>query len=156
MGMEGGSSACQWRWSTAGLDALERASVLQAEATLALDRAAKTWARCRQSRLRSIYLRYDVRRSRRDRLGTVLDMAMPAPDEDPLSTPDSLIERIGNLERALINRDLIGQAKGILMERFKLDADEAFELLRFASQHENRKVSGVADDLVRTGEWPHT
>src|SRR3954466_14175936 len=52
---------------------------------------------------------------------------------------------------ALVNRDIIGQAKGILMERFKLTADQAFDVLAKVSQDTNRKVYAVAQDLTRTG-----
>ena len=52
---------------------------------------------------------------------------------------------------ALVNRDLIGQAKGILMERFKITAAQAFEVLAKVSQDTNRKLYAVADDLTRTG-----
>src|SRR3954471_6207676 len=54
---------------------------------------------------------------------------------------------------ALVNRDLIGQAKGILMERFKITSDQAFAVLAKVSQDTNRKVSAVAEDLARTGMW---
>ncbi|HEV7212691.1 MAG TPA: GAF and ANTAR domain-containing protein [Blastococcus sp.] len=54
---------------------------------------------------------------------------------------------------ALINRDVIGQAKGILMERFKITSDQAFAVLAKVSQDTNRKVSAVAEDLARTGMW---
>lgn len=53
-----------------------------------------------------------------------------------------------NLERALANRDLIGQAKGILMAEQRCSADEAFDLLRSASQRLNRKLTAVARDVV--------
>jgi GAF domain-containing protein len=52
---------------------------------------------------------------------------------------------------ALASRDIIGQAKGILMERFKLTADQAFDVLAKVSQDANRKVYAVAEDLTRTG-----
>jgi GAF domain-containing protein len=52
---------------------------------------------------------------------------------------------------ALANRDIIGQAKGILMERFKITADQAFEVLAKVSQDTNRKVYAVAEELTRTG-----
>lgn len=56
------------------------------------------------------------------------------------------------LRAAVLNRDLIGQAKGILMERHRITADAAFALLAGASQHRNIKLSEVAADLVATGE----
>jgi GAF domain-containing protein len=52
---------------------------------------------------------------------------------------------------ALVNRDVIGQAKGILMERFKITADQAFDVLAKVSQDTNRKLHAVAEDLTRTG-----
>ena len=54
---------------------------------------------------------------------------------------------------ALVNRDLIGQAKGILMERFKITSEQAFAVLAKVSQDTNRKLSAVAEDLARTGMW---
>jgi len=59
-----------------------------------------------------------------------------------------------NLQRALESRAVIDQAKGILMERHKLTADQAFQELVHASMHANRKVRDVADHLVMTGELP--
>ena len=52
------------------------------------------------------------------------------------------------LEEAIATRDLIGQAKGILMAQRGVDADEAFDVLRRASQHLNRKLRDVARDVV--------
>ena len=57
-----------------------------------------------------------------------------------------------NLRVALESRDVIGQAKGILMERFRLSADEAFELLVAASQQAHVKLRTVAERLTLTGE----
>jgi GAF domain-containing protein len=55
------------------------------------------------------------------------------------------------LERALRNRDVIGQAKGILMSRHGLSADAAFEMLRTHSQATNCKLVAVAERVVETG-----
>lgn len=63
------------------------------------------------------------------------------------------IERAG-LREALQSRDLIGQAKGILMERHKLTADEAFELLRDVSSTQNVKVRDLAEQVTETGVLP--
>jgi GAF domain-containing protein len=57
-----------------------------------------------------------------------------------------------NLQVALESRAAIDQAKGILMERYKLTPDQAFQLLARASMTTNRKVRDIADHLVRTGE----
>ncbi|GAA0476836.1 hypothetical protein Aca07nite_84930 [Actinoplanes capillaceus] len=58
------------------------------------------------------------------------------------------------MHRALSTRDVIGQAKGILMERQRLSAGEAFDLLRRVSQRLNRKLADVAEQLTETGEVP--
>lgn len=55
------------------------------------------------------------------------------------------------LGQALVSRDLIGQAKGILTERYKISGDRAFLLLTRVSQNSNRKLHDVADELVRHG-----
>ncbi|WP_222853385.1 ANTAR domain-containing protein [Fodinicola acaciae] len=52
------------------------------------------------------------------------------------------------LREALLSRDLIGQAKGILMERRGCSADEAFDVLRRTSQDLNLKLSAVAEAVV--------
>jgi GAF domain-containing protein len=59
-----------------------------------------------------------------------------------------------NLQTALESRAVIDQAKGILMERFKISADASFQLLARASMKANRKLRDIADHLVTTGELP--
>ena len=61
-------------------------------------------------------------------------------------------ELAGNLQAALESRAVIDQAKGILMERHKLTAEQAFEVLAQASMRGNIKLRDVADHLVRTGD----
>jgi AmiR/NasT family two-component response regulator len=61
-----------------------------------------------------------------------------------------------NLRAALVNRDVIGQAKGILMERLKIDQIEAFRLLSQASQRSNRKLIAIAEELTLTGDLRST
>ncbi|WP_141280424.1 GAF and ANTAR domain-containing protein [Pseudonocardia hydrocarbonoxydans] len=58
------------------------------------------------------------------------------------------------LREALGRRDVIGQAKGILIERHRLTADAAFSRLSVASQAANVKLVEVAEHLVCTGELP--
>ncbi|MGV9670629.1 GAF and ANTAR domain-containing protein [Gordonia sp. NPDC003504] len=55
------------------------------------------------------------------------------------------------LRRALSSRDLIGQAKGMLMERYRIDADAAFYLLAKLSQESNTKLVDVAGGVVAAG-----
>jgi GAF domain-containing protein len=66
----------------------------------------------------------------------------------------SAVERAEHLEVALDSRGTIDQAKGILMERYKLTADQAFQALARVSMERNVRVREVADRLVRTGEFP--
>jgi len=58
------------------------------------------------------------------------------------------------LQIAVESRDVIGQAKGILMALHKISAEEAFALLRRTSQEQNTKLRDIAEWLVRTGELP--
>ncbi|HEY2190887.1 MAG TPA: GAF and ANTAR domain-containing protein [Actinomycetospora sp.] len=53
-------------------------------------------------------------------------------------------EQARYLQRAVDSRDLIGQAKGILMERFRVDDDAAFQMLVRSSQDTNMKLADVA------------
>ena len=61
-------------------------------------------------------------------------------------------DREKNLQQALDSRDVIGQAKGILMERLKVTPEDAFDILRRASQHLNVKLRDIAHTLTQTGE----
>ena len=58
------------------------------------------------------------------------------------------------LQRAIDARKLIGQAQGILMERFDIDAERAFEFLRRQSQHHNVKLRSVAEWVVANRAVP--
>lgn len=62
--------------------------------------------------------------------------------------------KIENLWLAVDARKRIGQAQGILMERFDLTADQAFAVLLRYSQDNNVKLRVVADRLVETRELP--
>jgi GAF domain-containing protein len=59
--------------------------------------------------------------------------------------------RADQMRQALGNRDVIGQAKGILMERHRITPDQAFALLSERSQRANRKLVDVARRLSETG-----
>lgn len=60
----------------------------------------------------------------------------------------SAVQRTAEFRGALARRDTIGQAKGMLMERYGLDADGAFGLLRTLSQEQNIRLHEVARRLV--------
>jgi GAF domain-containing protein len=61
-------------------------------------------------------------------------------------------QRAEQMHDALGNRDVIGQAKGILMERHGVTADAAFCVLSRVSQAENMKLAEIARRFVETGE----
>lgn len=63
-------------------------------------------------------------------------------------------ERETHLETALRSRDRISQAKGILMERYKLTPDQAFTLLARAGSATNRKIRDIAEEITTTGDIP--
>jgi GAF domain-containing protein len=54
-------------------------------------------------------------------------------------------------QSALASRDMIGQAKGMIMERFNVDAVRAFELLTKLSQASNIRVAEIAEEIVSRG-----
>ena len=59
-------------------------------------------------------------------------------------------KKIDTLEQAVASRDLIGQAKGILMERYSIDEDQAFRVLTRISQTSHTRLRAVAEELVTT------
>jgi GAF domain-containing protein len=61
-------------------------------------------------------------------------------------------DKARNLQTALDSRAVIDQAKGVLIERYKLTPDQAFHVLARASMTTQRKLRDIADHLVRTGE----
>lgn len=88
--------------------------------------------------------------------------AKPAAFDDEAETVGAMVathaavalagaQKFDHLRTALTNRDVIGQAKGILMERFKVDADQAFALLTRVSQDRNVKLHVLASELTSTG-----
>jgi len=97
----------------------------------------------------------------------VLELFHPEPDA--FGADDDAVARIlaqhasvavatacqeASLWQAVDARKLIGQAQGILMERFAMDADQAFAVLRRYSQDYNIKLRDVADRLVSTRNLP--
>jgi GAF domain-containing protein len=60
------------------------------------------------------------------------------------------------LNQALDSRKVIGQALGILMERYQINEDSAFALLVRASSHGNIKLRAVAQELVNQGNQPES
>jgi GAF domain-containing protein len=57
-------------------------------------------------------------------------------------------ERERGLTDALESRTIIGQAQGILMQTFNIDAETAFSFLRRISQHENIRLHALAEAIT--------
>jgi GAF domain-containing protein len=70
------------------------------------------------------------------------------------SAAASAADEAANMRAAMVTRGAIEQAKGILMERHRITADQAFNLLSKASQHTGLKLRDVAQELVLTGVIP--
>ena len=60
----------------------------------------------------------------------------------------AVLRRQEQFRSALASRDVIGQAKGMIMERYRLDAVHAFELLKQLSQRSNIKLVEVAQGII--------
>jgi transcriptional regulator with GAF, ATPase, and Fis domain len=67
----------------------------------------------------------------------------------------NLVRRDLQFRSALASRDIIGQAKGMVMERFTIDAEQAFELLKRLSQSSNTPVVTIARQLVEAEQHGH-
>ncbi len=65
-------------------------------------------------------------------------------------------QKVQQLETALGGRTVIGQATGILMERFELGSDRAFSVLSRMSQQRNVKIRVLAEQIVTTRTIPTT
>ncbi|HEV7419187.1 MAG TPA: GAF and ANTAR domain-containing protein [Mycobacterium sp.] len=59
-------------------------------------------------------------------------------------------QRDRQLHTALLSRDRIGQAKGIIMERYLVDDVRAFDMLRHLSQESNTKLTDIAQQVIDT------
>ena len=74
--------------------------------------------------------------------------------EDATVLLNAEIRRVEDLRGALASREVIGQAEGILIERERITADQAFGVLRGASRNLNIKLREVAQFVVDTGRVP--
>ena len=61
---------------------------------------------------------------------------------------------VGQLRQALQTNRTIGTAAGIVMARYELDPQQAFQVLVRTSQQNNRKLHEIAAEVVRTGSLP--
>ena len=65
----------------------------------------------------------------------------------------SLRER-ANLQRALVSRLVLEQAKGILAERLSISPEMAFEVLRTAARSSRRRIHTVAREVIERPDTP--
>ncbi|WP_370289694.1 GAF and ANTAR domain-containing protein [Nocardioides sp.] len=72
------------------------------------------------------------------------------------ATAFATARRTASLEEAVEARHRIGVAQGLLMARFEIDAERAFELMRRVAGAEGRKLRDVAAHVVATGDLPGT
>jgi hypothetical protein len=90
----------------------------------------------------------------------------PMLDETQQPTDDTLAHlhrelelaraKVAQLEAALESHGRIGQAMGILMARYGIDADPAFGSLARVSQRHNLKLRILADAVIKTTTGEHT
>lgn len=104
----------------------------------------------------NLYARYPAAFGVGDRARAAILVSLASLAISVAHTHEDEERHAANLHAALATRETIGEALGILMERERITANQAFEILRRASQHLNIKLREVAQNLVETGEEPDT
>lgn len=110
-----------------------------------------------RERSRELREQLNASRARFTRLWWSSHAESDQPDASPdlvKQVHDQLVEareRIEHLERALATNRRIGIAIGVVMARYGLPDEQAFELLREQSQVRNKKLRDLAEDVVYTG-----
>ena len=104
----------------------------------------------------NLYARYPAAFGVVDRAKAAILVSLASLALSVAHTHEDEERRAENFNAALGTRETIGEALGILMERERISADQAFDILRRASQHLNIKLRDVAQNLVDTGESPDT
>ena len=135
------------------------------------DRSSKSFSIADRARLIKLLCSRLLRFSRRDEVLSTLVRRWPAlfearipggPAEPPTESAQavpvqgdashhSLQEEIVQLRQALESNRDIGAATGIVMSRFRLTRDQAFDALRTVSQRQHRKLRDVADEVLTSG-----
>jgi AmiR/NasT family two-component response regulator len=84
-----------------------------------------------------------------------LESMLTADGLEPLrAVARALLERNRQLEHALKSRILIEQAKGILAERYSVEPDTAFELIRRAARNHRIRVHDLAARVIDESQTP--
>jgi hypothetical protein len=71
-----------------------------------------------------------------------------------METTDALSARCSQLERALDSRVVIEQAKGVLMERLRIDPETAFHMLRQGARSNRTRIHDLAAAVVSSPVMP--
>ncbi len=66
----------------------------------------------------------------------------------------NLMRRDEQFRSALASRDVIGRAKGRMMERFNIDDNQAFAMLKLMSQDSNTPIAQLAQSVAAGQVWP--
>jgi AmiR/NasT family two-component response regulator len=90
----------------------------------------------------------------KDLLSILDELVKRAEDARDVARTADDSEEVAQLKEALRSRGEIGQAQGVLRERYGLDGDAAFDTLVRLSQHTNRKLRDIAAELLATGDLP--
>jgi hypothetical protein len=104
----------------------------------------------------NLYARYPVAFGVVDRARATILVSLASLALSTAHSHEDEERHAANLHSALASRESIGQALGILMERERITANQAFDILRRASHHLNIKVREVAQNLIDTGVEPDT
>jgi hypothetical protein len=104
----------------------------------------------------NLYARFPIAFGVMDRAKAAILVSLASLALTVANSHEDEVRRSLTFQTALSSREIIGEALGILMEREKISADQAFDILRRASQHLNIKLREVAQNLVDTGEDPVT
>jgi AmiR/NasT family two-component response regulator len=73
-----------------------------------------------------------------------------------LAVTEATLERRAQLEQALRSRVAIEQAKGVLAERYGLDVDEAFDVIRRAARSNQMKLHDLVREITPGAPTPET
>ena len=80
------------------------------------------------------------------------DHVDPSPADDLVDwARDELVQEVLTLRQAVLSRDIIGQAKGMIRLIAGCDDTRSFEILSRLSQDTNRRLREVATEIVQSG-----
>jgi len=121
------------------------------------DELARTREELSQSRSDLAHSRADLENNRTDLAQSRSDLAQSRSDLAQSQVDLAVANELAvNLQEALQASREIGMAMGILVERHKLTAEQAFDQLRGASSRRNVKLRDVAKEVLYTGELSPT